>query len=290
MTTASIRGRTERFFERSVLPYIDPLLLIFGIVVVWTTYITRHGLQTFYGYLFDDATLVSMITLVIVVGIPLLSVAFFLEQRWYRWFYFAGEVGLLAMEVLAQYYQGQASFTSSVSDHFPVWMGIDIATIARQPGGRWLVVVFLVMPSVVVVGFSAAAAHRIRQLRGAVDQSCPQCVKHGGIIEQYKRDLTEARGIANKKGQEAHAAKTRADGLEATLALAKQTYDEQQKTIESLQQSSGVERGDDITKDRLLSYLRGLEAKGMDRKAIAKRTGFSINTVNGIMGAVAQEA
>lgn len=279
-------GRMERWVERSILPYLDPLLVVFIAVVVWATYITRHGLQTFYGYLFDDPMLVKMITLVLVIGIPLLDVAFFLERRWWRWFYFAGMLVLLGMEVLAQYYQGQAAFTSSVSSHFPTSAGIDIATIAKQPHGRFLVVVFLVLPSGVVVGFGAAAANRIRQLRAGLASVCSECASAALSASRLAEDLrnqtvTSQRYLdaAKKKQQEAVDANTKVENLTAAIKRHLDDGLEQSREIERLKSSVGV-----ITKATLVDYLTALERQGLDRKTIASRTGFSLNTVNGMMG------
>lgn len=144
--------------------YIDAPLIIFIIIMVSAASITSHGTYIFYRY-FMDQELAIAATVVITSGIPLLELAAVLNERG-RVRYIAGMIWLLLMEGLAQYFSGQAVFASRVAVQFPDATGVDLATLAAQPYGRLLPIIYLASLSAIVVYFGYAASRRVADLRG----------------------------------------------------------------------------------------------------------------------------
>lgn len=155
--------------------YFDiPLLLFIGIMVAAAS-ITSHGTFVFYSY-FLDYELAIAATVVLTVGIPFLEWAAVLHER-YRWRYIGGMVWLLFMEAVAQYWQGQAVFAKRVASQFPDATGIDIATLAAQPWGRILPIVYLASLSAIVVYFGYAASKRVADLRSVATTVQPVAIE-----------------------------------------------------------------------------------------------------------------
>lgn len=151
--------------------YFDAPLIIFIIIMISAASITSHGTYIFYRY-FMDRDLAIAATVVITSGIPLLELAAVLNERG-RIRYIAGMIWLLLMEGLAQYFSGQAVFAKRVASQFPNATGIDIATLAAQPWGRLLPIVYLASLSAIVVYFGYAASRRVADLRGVATEVKP---------------------------------------------------------------------------------------------------------------------
>src|SRR5581483_865909 len=146
----------------------DPALVAFTFILCCAASITAHGTYVFYSFILDG-WLPYFATAVLTLGIPLLELAAVLDKE-NRARYVAGMVWLLAMEGIAQYWQGQAFFTTRVLAHFQDASGVDLVTFARHPAGRLLPIIYLAALSAVVVYFGYAASARYRALRGAVKQ------------------------------------------------------------------------------------------------------------------------
>lgn len=145
--------------------YADWPLFAFTAIMVAAATITSHGTFVFYSYILSDTGAYAA-TIVLTVGIPLLELAAILDKA-NRGRYLGGMLFLLFMEGMAQYFQGQAIFVTSVVKQFPNPAGIDLATFAAQPEGRVLPALYLAALSGVVVYFGYAASARVRDLRMA---------------------------------------------------------------------------------------------------------------------------
>lgn len=152
--------------------YADMPLIAFVIVMVAAAAITSHGTYVFYSYILSSFLAYSA-TVVLTAGIPLLELAAVLDKA-NRPRYIAGMLVLLAMEGMAQYFQGQAIFVRAVKTQFPDAAGIDLATFAAQPWGRVLPLLYLAALSGIVVYFGYAASARIRDLRAGATQATQQ--------------------------------------------------------------------------------------------------------------------
>jgi hypothetical protein len=150
-------------------PYLDGSLIAFVVVMVAAAAITSHGTFVFYAYILPIPLAVAA-TIVLTTGIPLLELAAVLDKA-SRPRYIAGMIVLLAMEGIAQYFQGQAIFVQAVRRQFPEMNGIDVATFAQQSWGRVLPLLYLAALSGIVVYFGYAASARIRAIRDGLTDS-----------------------------------------------------------------------------------------------------------------------
>lgn len=153
----------------SLRPYLDGSLIAFVVVMVAAAAITSHGTFVFYSYILPIPLAVAA-TIVLTTGIPLLELAAVLDKA-SRVRYIAGMIVLLAMEGIAQYFQGQAIFVQAVRRQFPEMNGIDVATFAQQPWGRLLPLLYLAALSGIVVYFGYATSARIRDIRAGLTDS-----------------------------------------------------------------------------------------------------------------------
>ena len=169
--------------------YLDMPLLAFTAIMCAAAAITAHGTFVFYSYILTPFLAYSATT-VLTAGIPLLELAAVLDKA-NRARYLAGMLFLLAMEGLAQYFQGQAIFIKMVRKQFPDATGIDLATFAQQPWGRVLPLLYLAALSGIVVYFGYAASARIRDLRAglvAMTQQSDQVAQLQSKLAQAVQD------------------------------------------------------------------------------------------------------
>lgn len=143
--------------------YIDLPLFVFIILMCASAYITAHGTLAFYRYILpEDQARAAVI--VLTGSIPFLELAAVLDKKG-RPRYIIGLIILLAIETLAQYYQGQSQFYRNVMRQFAGMAGVDLATFAAEPYGRILPIIYLAMLPLIVVFFGYAASVRVRDLR-----------------------------------------------------------------------------------------------------------------------------
>lgn len=148
--------------------YLDMRLALFALLALLSSIISAHGALVFFGYLVDP-WLAVVFTVVIALGIIGLDAAATLERHASkRAAYIGGMALFLGMEVLANYFAGQASFVSKVRE----------ALIEKSPNAdllvitaeyptvtRVLVVLFLSLASIAVAAFVFAASLRVAQIR-----------------------------------------------------------------------------------------------------------------------------
>src|SRR5688500_16469671 len=92
----------------------DLRLWLFALLALLASIISAHGAWVFFGYLVDS-WLAAIFTAVIALGIVGLDAAATVERhRGRRAAYVGGMSLFLAMEVLANYFAGQASFVLKV--------------------------------------------------------------------------------------------------------------------------------------------------------------------------------
>lgn len=146
--------------------YIDLWIVAFSIALIVASIISVHGTYVFFSYVTDN-WIAYLATALTAFSVPLLDAAGTLAAKtWQRVVYIAGGGVFLVMETLAQYYAGQAYFTTRVLAALKNLPDSDLLAIAstNPQAGRWLVGLYLAMPSVIVAFFAFALAYRIRQL------------------------------------------------------------------------------------------------------------------------------
>ncbi|HEY1015603.1 MAG TPA: hypothetical protein VGE07_23035 [Herpetosiphonaceae bacterium] len=184
--------QTRQTNRSPLRPYLDGSLIAFVVVMVAAAAITSHGTFVFYAYILPVPLAVAA-TIVLTAGIPLLELAAVLDKA-SRPRYIAGMIVLLAMEGIAQYFQGQAIFVQAVRRQFPEAKGIDVATFAQQPWGRVLPLLYLAALSGVVVYFGYAASARIRTIRAGQTDAA--------LTAQQLTDLAQLRTQAAQQAAE----------------------------------------------------------------------------------------
>lgn len=188
--------------------YADPRLLLFIVLAALASVISAHGAWVFFGYLVAPE-LAAVFTAVLALGIVGLDAAATLETHpSKRAAYIGGMVLFLVMEVLANYFAGQASFVSKVQKALAASApGADLLTItALYPGlTRALVVLFLSLASIAVAAFVFAAANRVAQIRRGLtavlvmrlrSMLMRRRIKYAVLAEQFRRLRSEAESRA----------------------------------------------------------------------------------------------
>lgn len=236
--------------------YLDAPLIAFVLVMVAAASITSHGTWVFYSYILPSE-LATAATVVLTAGIPLLILASVLDPV-NRPRYLVGELVLLTMEALAQYYQGQAIFVAMVARQFPQATGIDLATFAKQPEGRILPILYLATLSAVVVYFGYAASARIRDLRARTAEARVDLAPE---LEQARTTLAR---------QDMELARLRHD-------LARQPVEVREVVREVARPVPSVP-----TRHAILDYVRAeMKKEGASLKSVARDLEFPESTVRG---------
>jgi hypothetical protein len=149
------------------MDYIRDLRLwLFTLLALLASIISAHGAWVFFGYLVEP-WLAGIFTAVVALGIIGLDAAATVERhRWRRAAYIGGMSLFLAMEVLANYFTGQASFVAKVRAALADSPGADLLTVTTNYpwATRGLVVLFLSLASIAVAAFVFAAASRVQLL------------------------------------------------------------------------------------------------------------------------------
>lgn len=143
--------------------YLDLPLGVFVGLMLSAAAITSHGTWAFYSLILPPALALAA-TIVLTAGIPAMELAAVLDRKG-RWRHILVMLGLLSLEAFAQYLQAQTTFKTLITERFPNPAGIDLATFAAEPRGRWLPIAFLAALSIFVVATGYAASARIRDLR-----------------------------------------------------------------------------------------------------------------------------
>lgn len=291
MTTTTTRGvsraATRPASASAWSPYItDGWLPLFTIIMVCAAVIVAYGTHKFYSYILPDG-LDWFATAVLTIGIPCLEFAATLAPTW-RWriFYLAGLFVLVGMESLAQYFQGQAYFVSEVRAQFPNPLGIDIATLAAEPGGRWLIVGYIAILSGIVIFFGFAASMRYK----AVQRARGVVAERDEVLAALQREVAESRRLLAAKDEEVAGLVAQ---IETTQGSARGVVAKVEGVVADLQtklaakdaeveQAKASARGLIApTYPAFVEYLRVLAAQGKSPEVIAAAVQASPSTVRG---------